>query len=253
MRAFITALSLLSIFPVGGFMPSRRDLALSPGWFPAAGMVLAVVVFCAAWLLSRYLPGMPGAALLLLFTEVLIKAYHLDGLADTADGFLSSRPRERKLEIMRDSRTGVMGVTAIFFVLLLKFSLLATIDPLLWPYLVAFAAFSGRCSLLFHIATCPCARPNGSSAIYFEAEHRYSAILWSIFLTAIGVALFGVPGLLFGVVIVIFSVIWRVICLRSIGGATGDTLGAAEEICELLVMYTSLPVLFLVNSTGKLF
>ena len=245
MRSFIAALSLLSIFPVGRFMPSRRDLVAAPAWFPAAGLLFAALIFVVARLLAVWMPGMAGAALLVLLTEVLTKAYHLDGLADTADGFLSSRPRERKLEIMRDSSVGVMGVAAIVFVLLLKFALLAGLDPRMWQYVMAFAAFSGRCALLFHIASCPCARADGSSAIYFERRHRSSSTLWAILLGVVAVIIFGIYGLIFGVVIGLFIALWRVICVRTIGGATGDTIGAAEELCELLVMYTAPAVLFL--------
>ncbi|GAB1427271.1 hypothetical protein MASR2M17_06970 [Aminivibrio sp.] len=78
-------------------------------------------------------PVVLRSLLTITFLAALSGGLHLDGLADSADGFLSARQRERILEIMRDSRIGTMGVLALVFVLAVKVTALAELsDSLRW-------------------------------------------------------------------------------------------------------------------------
>ncbi len=134
MKPLLAAIRFLTIVPVPGVWgTAEQDLARSVPWFPAIGLLLGGAAAGLAWALSAA-PPMLAAAVLVVVLLSFSGCLHMDGLADTADGFLSSRPRERILEIMKDSHIGAMGVIAIVCLLLVKFAALAALPAgMLWP------------------------------------------------------------------------------------------------------------------------
>lgn len=105
-------------------LPAGRNVAYSPvgmiRFFPVVGLILGALLVVVDLVASR-LWAPPVAALIdVLALVALTGAFHLDGLGDTADGIFSHRPRERALEIMKDSRTGMMGLVAVVCALALK-------------------------------------------------------------------------------------------------------------------------------------
>jgi adenosylcobinamide-GDP ribazoletransferase len=159
---------------------------------------------------------------------------HVDGLADTADGVLSARPRERVLEIMEDSHVGAFGVVAIVCVLLVKFASLASLPPAnLWR-----AAFlmplAGRCALVVHMALLQYVRPGGLGSVFFRTRPVVAAVgavtvlvlgSWAV----VGAGTFVVAG-----ASVVVTVGLAAYFHYRLGGATGDTLGATCEIVEMV-------------------
>jgi adenosylcobinamide-GDP ribazoletransferase len=174
------------------------------------------------------------AAAVVLLLMVFSGCLHLDGLSDTADGFLSSRSRERTLEIMKDSHVGAMGVIAIVGVLLLKFAALASIPPArLWPA-VLLMPLAGRAAIVIHLAVLPYARPDGLARVFYQRRVWPAAVVSALLLVAVAWFVLDLKG--FGI-----WVLWLVATLalaayvrRKIGGTTGDTLGAVCEIIEVL-------------------
>ncbi len=91
-------------------------------YFPLVGLLLGGFVSVFDRLILN-LWSQPVASLLdVVLLVFLTGALHLDGLGDTADGLYGNRPRERALEIMKDSRIGVMGLTAIVCGLAVKWA-----------------------------------------------------------------------------------------------------------------------------------
>lgn len=162
--------------------------------------------------------------------------------ADTADGFLSGRSRERKLEIMRDSRTGSMGVAAIFALLGMKFALFASLPPELLPAAAGLMMLGGRSGIVLYIGMSRYARPDGMGAIWYR-EKPFAGILLALLLpSAAGWFFFGVPGCFAGLALTVFAFVWSRITKQVIGGATGDTIGCCEELSELLILAGALAV-----------
>ena len=191
---------------------------------------------------KQLLPTKDGHNLACLLPEALTKGLHLDGLADTADGFLSGRSRERKLEIMRDSRTGSMGVAAIFALLGMKFALFASLPPELLPAAAGLMMLGGRSGIVLYIGMSRYARPDGMGAIWYR-EKPFAGILLALLLpSAAGWFFFGVPGCFAGLALAVFAFVWSRITKRVIGGATGDTIGCCEELSELLILAGALAV-----------
>jgi adenosylcobinamide-GDP ribazoletransferase len=159
----------------------------------------------------------------------------MDGLSDSADGLLSARPRARALEIMRDSHVGAMGVMAIVCVLMLKFAAMASVPAAeLWRTALLMPV-AGRAALAVTIALLPYARPEGGLAAPFYRRRSILAALWAeVFLLALAWLVLDLAGLIAVSAALAAVVIFAIYTYRRLGGATGDTLGAACEIAELV-------------------
>jgi adenosylcobinamide-GDP ribazoletransferase len=239
MKQLLAALRFLTILPIpGGWSTAEDDLAGSVPWFPVIGLLLGAVAAAVAWALSLVAPPMVSAAAIVILLLSFSGCLHMDGLSDTADGFFSSRLRERILEIMKDSHIGAMGVVAIVCVLLLKFAVLASLSAArLWPA-VMLMPLAGRCAIVLHMALLPYARPDGLGAIFYRHRPRWAAVWAMAVLGAAAYVAMDVTGLIVWAVCIAVTLALSAYVYRKIGGATGDTLGAVCEIIEVVPAVT---------------
>jgi adenosylcobinamide-GDP ribazoletransferase len=172
----------------------------------------------------------------------LTGALHEDGLADVADGFGGGVARERKLEIMRDSRIGAYGATALMLSLGLRAASLAALaaTPFLAVLAMIAAGAISRCACLAPLVLLPPARTDGAgqSASFltrYEARPAFLLALAFAFLPTLGGASLGAclkAALLAGLLV------WGLCRLarKQIGGQTGDVAGAAQQAAEIAVL-----------------
>ncbi|MCD6534321.1 MAG: adenosylcobinamide-GDP ribazoletransferase, partial [Deltaproteobacteria bacterium] len=127
---FRLALSFLTTLPAGSFSSEvpEETLGHTQAWFPLVGLLLGLILFFSACFFKIFFSPAICAALIVTIHFFLTGGFHLDGLADTADGLMSGQPeREKIFSIMKDSYLGSMGATALVLLLLLKYSALAVI------------------------------------------------------------------------------------------------------------------------------
>lgn len=239
MRSLVAALRFLTLLPLPGrYGSDARDLAMSVWFFPLVGLLLGAVAAAFSFVVPHHvLPAWPAAVLTVILLLALSGGLHMDGLSDTADGFLSSRSRERILEIMKDSRAGAMGVMAVCCTLLLKSACLAGFQ---WDELfvrVLLMVLAGRCMMVISIMLLPYARPEGGLGTAFftprSLGHRLACSAWAFgVLAAAAWVLQSYAGLVAAGAALLFTLAFAGVCHRKIGGATGDTVGAACEIGE---------------------
>jgi adenosylcobinamide-GDP ribazoletransferase len=245
MKSFFAALGFLTILPLpAGWCGDERSLSRSVAWFPLVGLLLGALWASAGLVLQRCFPASVCAALLLVLLPLLSGGLHLDGLADTADGFFSSRKRERTLEIMRDSRSGPMGVAAIAFVLIAQYAALASLPPKLLFGALLLAPVAGRCAIIVAMTALPYARPEGLVSIFAPRSKGY--IVWaSAFLLATAWLTLRLTGVAAALAALLITFLFCRICKQKIDGFTGDTLGAicprAETTVLLLLCSNDLP------------
>lgn len=235
MKSLLAALRFLTILPIpGDWGTAEDDLARSVPWFPVVGLLLGAVAAAAAWVLPMVAPPLVVAVAIVVVLLSFSGCLHLDGLADTADGCLSSRPRERILEIMKDSHTGAMGVIAMVCVLLAKFASLASLPAdVLWPA-VLLMPLAGRSAIVIHMALLPYARPSGLGTIFYRRRPRWAAVWAAGVLAAVAWGLLGWRGLIVAAFCLAVTLALSAYVYRKIGGATGDTFGAVCEIIEVV-------------------
>ena len=167
---------------------------------------------------------------------LLTGGLHVDGLMDTADAFFSHQDRARMLEIMRDSRSGALGVAAGVVVMLAKYAALSHLlgHGHLWA--IAVAPALGRMGIVLAAANFGSAREGGLGAS-FAAEvrplHAAAALASAV---AVAVALLHWQGVCLPAlaVLVAMAVAWY--SRRRLGGLTGDIYGAINELVELAVL-----------------
>lgn len=238
LKRFASAWNFLTVIPLpvgdGGEGESLGD---SAALFPAVGLGLGLLASIAGLLADMFFPPMATAALAVALLAAFSGGIHLDGVADSADGLLSAlHSREKTLDIMRDSRIGAHGAMALVLLLLIKFACLAQIPAGEAPWVLLVVPVAGRAAMLFPMALLPYARKSGLGAI-FSTENTQallaSACLWT------GGSMFvflGLRGLLYGMPLwLLLALAWTVFLKRRLGGATGDTYGAACELGETAV------------------
>lgn len=232
------ALRFLTLIPVPGLPPmSERGMVSAIPWFPAAGLVLGALLLPVGWLAGLLWGDLARAALVVVAWGVVTGGLHLDGLSDTFDAVMSWRPRERKLEIMKDSRIGAMGALAIVAVLLLKVTLLAEAGAAWWQAALLAPAL-GRWADIYGIYWFPPAAEGGLGRA-FHAQVRRPDFVVATAASALAAALVGGAAGLAAMLLV-----WAATHLlarwwtRDLGGLTGDTYGAMCEIGEVVAIAT---------------
>lgn len=235
MKGFFAAIKFLTVLPVpGGWSGDEKTLARSVPYFPLVGLVIGLIAAAFDYTIGQILPLLPTSALTIIFLIGLTGGLHMDGLADTADGFLSARPRDKMMEIMRDSRTGVMGVLAVVSVVLLKITLLTVILTSSRWVVILIMPLAGRAAIIALMTALPYARPEGGRATLFAGRLSWLHCLWAWGLMLVvsgGLAQgIGLAGALFALVVTVLFCLYN---RSKLGGYTGDTLGAVCELAEM--------------------
>jgi adenosylcobinamide-GDP ribazoletransferase len=250
--SFFEAIRFLTLIPLP-FMPAmtsdnyEKTIARSMAWFPAVGLLIGGMA-CATGLAFGALWNEFARAVAVVVTIGVVTAgLHLDGLSDTFDAVMSWRPRERKLEIMKDSRIGAMGAIALVAVILLKVAFIVAAGEGWWRAVLVATAL-GRWADLYGIFFFPTAREGGLGRNFHDFTRRSDFIFATVQMAIIVavVSVIGVPAqawlmalvrgaIAFGLVLAIAHVIfarWT----KSLGGLTGDTYGAMCEIGETVAL-----------------
>ncbi len=243
-----SAIAFLTIVPVRA--APGDGLGGAAVWFPVVGAAVGALAGGVRVLCGPLVGATVSTVLAMIALVVVTGALHQDGLADTADGLGARSPlgvagaagaRARRLEVMRDSSTGVFGALALIAWALLLLTTVAALDGDHALRALVVACALGRWAALLHAAATPAARPDGLGAalhvgrLALVAATAVSAIAaLTIAGLAPGAAAIGAGALVAGL-----SVIFA---RRLLGGRTGDTLGATVAIAEVAVCVVLLAV-----------
>jgi len=232
------AVQFLTRFPVGNIENDPELAGKSVPWFPLVGLLIGVTLSLFAWCLVEVLamPSLLAASLIVFLWVVVTGALHLDGLADCADAWMGSHSRERMLEIMQDTHTGVGAIVMLLLILLIKVS---AVDVLLqykmWEVLIL-TPILGRISMALVLVSFPYVRPDGlGDAMKSNILSQYVLIpvgVLSLVLVLFDFTLLLVAGI--ATLVAISLIYWQI--MRKIGGATGDVFGATVEITEAVFL-----------------
>jgi adenosylcobinamide-GDP ribazoletransferase len=236
----VVGLSFFSRLPVKG-PTGALDLRESAGAWPLVGLLLAVGPAVSV-VLNSWLGVAPlvSAFLAIAVAIALTGALHEDGLADTFDGLAHRRSASERLTIMRDSRIGVFGALALILAIGVKAAALAALavdssDAVLALLGVAVAS---RSLALWHWSVLPPARHDGMA---WRAGQPDAIALQIGLLTGLIVAIgliiaFGWAALL-GLILAGLAVgFFSALSNRRLGGHTGDTIGAMQQIAEAMLL-----------------
>ena len=238
MKTFLQAFSFLTILPVGHpSLSEEKELARSMAFFPLVGLIIGLILTLGYYLLSFFLPRAIVLWLSIGLLALLTRGLHLDGFADTMDGLGSGGPRKKILEVMRDSRIGAFGVISLILLIGAKYFALDQIPRTSIPYALILMAVMGRNAMVLVCYRSSYARYEGGLAKPFTENLGVREITLSL-ATAFGIALLvmGIQGVVVFAGIGLFSLGYRCFFIKKLGGVTGDILGGANELAELLCL-----------------
>lgn len=251
MPDFITdmarSIAFLSRLPVPSRFFEGHDGSVSRACrsFPLAGAVVALPSALLLWLMGENSHASLLASFLALSLSALLTGgLHEDGLADSADGLFGGRDRDHALGIMKDSRIGSFGVIALLASFGIRGAALAALitafdGATACAALIAAAAFS-RSLMVWHWADLPPARANGTAVAMGQPERASvrTALGLGIILS---LPLLFASGALSATILALLAAAGAALLFaryvrQKIGGHTGDTIGATQQITEMALL-----------------
>ncbi len=260
MRKIFLAFQFLTIIPMKATGDiSDEEMGKTTMVFPLVGFAEGVVLAFLASLFLKVFPAELTNALLVLIMVIMNGGFHLDGLSDTFDAVASRADQGKKLEIMKDSTVGPMGVIAIVMTLLLKYVLLNTVSfqstSVAYLMTVLSMPVLSRWSMVTTAFYSSPARKDGLGRQFIEHTGARqliaatAAVIVLISLVCTMVSQFSL--LMFYVMFAIpvlyafsFGAVW--FFRKIFGGMTGDSFGAVNELAVLIFLLSSV-----INNAGQ--
>jgi adenosylcobinamide-GDP ribazoletransferase len=236
---FWCALQFLTRLPV-----PRGDYRLedSVTWLPVVGFVLGTILAAGDWGL-RWVGFAPlvVSTLVVVLLLVLSGALHADGLMDTCDAVFGHASPQRRLEIMRDPRTGTFGVVGLVCVVALKMAAVEALPGAIRPHLLFLAPGLGRWSIVLLATLFPYGRASGLGAP-LKAAATPSALALASLAPVAACIVIGPLGLLCGALSALVALGLGRWLMRLLPGLTGDCYGATCEVVETVVLLSAAPL-----------
>ncbi len=243
LKRFCAALMFFTRIPCPAWAShSDTQMGHAAKYFPLVGVLVGATASVVASLALRIYPQ-PVAILLSMVTTLLITgAIHEDGFADSCDGFGGGQTQEQILRIMQDSRIGTFGTVGLILLLALKFETLTLLAPeMLAIVLVAGHSISRLIAISF-LHTHFYVRPEGTGKSHAIAQKMSTTDLaLACVFGLLPLALFSLRQALFTLaVLLVARFLIGGYLTRRLGGYTGDCLGAAQQVSEILFYLTLL-------------
>ncbi len=244
LRLFLTAVQFFTRLPVPRWVGhSAIQLDQAARYFPAVGFVVGGLAALIWWGLAQILPQNIALLLSMSASILITGAFHEDGLSDFADGFGGGSSREKILAIMKDSRVGAYGVIAIVLALLLKFAALQQLGSDSWVLalatLIAAHVISRllAASLIYtqrYVRIDDSARAKPAAQAMSHASFAVALVFGAGaagMLACTGVSLWALGSALVAALLMRTYLAWRL--QTTLGGYTGDCLGAVQQLTEI--------------------
>lgn len=236
LNLFFLALGYFSRIPMPKWIVySTENLNHASRYFTMVGWLLGFCVAGIYYLSHQFFSVNISIWLCMLFSLLLTGAFHEDGLADTADGLGGGFTRERKLEIMKDSRIGTYGACALLMALIGKFILLQTTSNIIICLAIAYAlSRTVASSLLFTMASASSPETEKVKPLAKTQSRVDMLVLIATTLPVVFLINLQTLGLLL-VMLIVLRYLYQAHFNHHLGGVTGDCLGASQQITELCI------------------
>ena len=236
---FLIALAFLTRIPIPATTPhSQENLNAAARYFPTIGLLVGAITAAVYVSAAALWPPSVAIALSMATSVLLTGAFHEDGFADSCDGFGGGWTPDRVLAIMKDSRLGTYGAIGLGLLLALKFFAL---QALAQPSTIVIALLIGHCwsrlLAISYMLDLKYVRDNDSSKIKPIATQLSRNDFFLAAAVAVPLLLFISPLQVLAIALTL--ALWRWwfgrYVVRRIGGYTGDCLGAAQQVAEVLI------------------
>lgn len=216
------------------FKVTERDFGAMTMFFPASAAMVGAIMAAVYWLFSLAGLQWAGAVGSVVAACAVTGALHVDGFADMADAFGANKDKKRTLEILKDSHMGAYGVLAIVFIVLIKVVLIGSIPNTQALLIVAGTPVAGKIPMAVAAARGNYPREEGTGKHTIDHVKPWHSIVCIIICTALLYLCARWPAVILLPVLVAAGFILTAVSNKKIEGVTGDILGAANEVGEML-------------------
>lgn len=259
---FLLALGFFTRIPVPSHAEFQEaDLNRSVKYFPLIGCIVGLIGIVAFYLAIQVFTHPIAVLISMAATIFATGAFHEDGLADSVDGLGGGWGREQVLAIMQDSRLGTYGAIALFMALMAKYQLLVAMHADTVMAVIICAHALSRLSAVWLMVALPYAKPSGKAKPLATEVSRVDLWIANIFgLLPLIILLVLIQNSLgnwratLSLLLLLLGTIaavgwwWRMLLKRKLGGYTGDTLGAIQQLSEIMFYLASLAWLQFINT-----
>ncbi|MBN2301273.1 MAG: adenosylcobinamide-GDP ribazoletransferase [Lentisphaerae bacterium] len=235
LNSLVTAIRTLTIFPIPG--KDTDDLASALPWFPLIGLLIGSLLYGIAIISIEWTDGL--AVLVIVAEVILTRGLHLDGFADWADGFWGGKDKESVLRIMKDPSVGAFGAIALICAILAQWACYVCLIETNSQVWIIAACVLSRTMQVVLTTTNSYARDTTGTAAPFIENARFSHMAIAIAAASLIILVIGQFNWMWlGVLAIAWfpTRIFGAVCKRRIDGITGDLLGAANQIVEILIL-----------------
>ncbi len=233
------AFSMYSRIPAAQCDWSEENMKYVMCFFPWIGVVIGAL--CFGWNALASVLGLetPLRTIILMMIPIAVSGgIHLDGLLDTADAMSSWRPREKRLEILKDSHAGAFAIITCVVYFFLLYGILDMLDGKM-AAVYAFTFVVSRSFSGFSVVTFPKASAKGTVAGFSKNAQTRTIqacdILYVILCAVVMIwmhPLYGISSMLGAV----WTFAWYYrMAMKNFGGINGDLAGCFLSVCELVV------------------
>ncbi len=239
LKSLLTAFRFLTILPLRVKIEESDELlASSMTFFPLVGLFIGGFLFLTYQISSILFSPLLVNALVLLGWVFITGALHLDGFMDTIDGLSGGKTKEERLKIMQDPSSGAKGTVGLVGLMGLKFLLLLEIEPFLKTGTLLLTPVVGRWSMVTAAYLAPYARMEGLGKAFITRKGEGTIFWASLTVALLGLVIFKFPFLYIIGVCLGITYLSTLYFKSRMGGITGDTLGALNEIIELTALFS---------------
>ncbi len=236
-KSFFIAVSMYSRIPVPGFEWKEDDMKYVFCFFPWIGALIGGCIYFWNYLCSVYHIGELCRVAVAMAVPIFITGgFHVDGFMDTMDAINSYSPKERKLEILKDSHIGAFAVIMLIVYGLVFLGAFSEIENAALLKIVCGGFFLSRCLCGISAVSFPLAKKDGMLYTFADSSHK-KIVKGSLFIQSaacIGLMCFWSfhAGLIIAAVAVSTLVYYFYRSKKEFGGITGDTAGYFVLFCE---------------------
>jgi adenosylcobinamide-GDP ribazoletransferase len=234
----VVAVQFLTRIPMPPIAFEADSLSRATKFFPLVGLVVGSGAVLLQKLLLFHLSRPLVALIVLIYLVLVTGCLHEDGLADTADGFGGGRSKEQILAILKDSRIGSYGATALLLSLLARYLLLASL-PLeqFAAYVISSQVLCRWSSLPLSYFLPPAREHDSEGARIAKLTSLASLIFGSVFSLAVVAYALRRSAAAPVIVAILIAALSGWFYARELGGVTGDCFGATNQLTEIAVYF----------------
>jgi len=229
----------LSTIPVGISMAGIEALMRHVYVFPLVGLALGAILGAVAYMAGQALSAHLVAIVVIVAFYKLCGINHIDGLADFGDGVIAHGSREKKVQAMKDVSLGTGGAVFMAIILLAAFAIVSDLPQKLLPLALLVAEVSAKEAMIC-FAAFSTSLQKGFGQIMIERTGSRQFLLGLVISAVLCATALGPLGLAALVAAQAAALYMVHVAKRNFGGATGDGIGATNEVARVVALAAAL-------------